>query len=274
MPRRLGQHFLTDRRLLARIADAMGLDADCLAVEIGAGRGALTELLAERAGLVMAVELDPALASLLREKFAASSRVRAVEADILELDLRGLVGEAGLPRARAAGNLPYYITSPILLRLFEHASLFEELMVMLQWEVARRLVAVPETRDYGLLSVTAQYYTRPELLFRIPPGAFHPPPKVDSALVRMVVAPRGGELGISDEAAFFRFVRAAFQHKRKTLANNLKGLYGSEKVAATLHSLGLSASVRAEQLSLAQFAALYRLLVSHSDKHGQTRTEH
>lgn len=258
MPKRLGQHFLADRRLLARIADSVALDAECLVIEIGAGRGALTELLAARAGLVIAVEVDPPLAALLRQKFGGSSRVRIVEADILALDLRRLVAETGFRRAKAAGNLPYYITSPILLRLFEDASLFEDLTVLVQREVAERLAAAPKNRDYGLLSVTAQYYTRPELLFRIPPGAFQPPPKVESALVRMAVAPRGGELGIRDEAAFFRLLRACFQQKRKTLLNNLKRFCAREQVAAALRSLGLGGSVRAEELSLEQLATLFK----------------
>jgi 16S rRNA (adenine1518-N6/adenine1519-N6)-dimethyltransferase len=260
MPRRLGQHFLADRRVLARIADSVALDTECLVIEIGAGRGALTELMAARAGLVIAVEVDPPLAALLRQKFGGSSRVRVVEADILHLDLRRLAAETGFRRAKAAGNLPYYITSPILLRLFEYAGLFEDLTVMVQREVAERLAAAPHSRDYGLLSVTAQYYTRPELLFRIPPGAFRPPPKVDSALVRMAVAPRGGELGIRDETAFFRFLRACFQQKRKTLVNNLKRFCAGERVTAPLRSLGLSGSVRAEELSLEQFAALFSVL--------------
>jgi 16S rRNA (adenine1518-N6/adenine1519-N6)-dimethyltransferase len=258
MPRRLGQHFLADRRLLARIADSVALDTECLVIEIGAGRGALTELLAARAGLVVAVEVDPPLAALLRQKFSGSSRVRVVEADVLQLDLRGLVAETGFRRAKAAGNLPYYITSPILLRLFEFSGLFEDLTVMVQREVAERLAAAPKNRDYGLLSVTAQYYTRPKLLFRIPPGAFQPPPKVESALVRMAVAPRGGELGIREEAAFFRFLRTCFQQKRKTLVNNLKRFCASERVTAALRSLGLGGSVRAEELSLEQLAALFK----------------
>ncbi|MCX6617714.1 MAG: 16S rRNA (adenine(1518)-N(6)/adenine(1519)-N(6))-dimethyltransferase RsmA [Acidobacteria bacterium] len=260
MPRRLGQHFLADRRVLARIADSVALDTECLVIEIGAGRGALTELMAARAGLVIAVEVDPPLAALLRQKFGGSSRVRVVEADILQLDLRRLAAETGFRRAKAAGNLPYYITSPILLRLFEFSGLFEDLTVMVQREVAERLAAAPQSRDYGLLSVTAQYYTCPELLFCIPPGAFRPPPRVDSALVRMAVAPRGGELGIRDEAAFFRFLRACFQQKRKTLVNNLKRLPAIRQVTAALESLGLSGFARAEELSLEQLASLFSVL--------------
>ncbi len=259
---RLGQHFLTDRRVLGRITDALRLDRTHLVVEIGAGRGALTGLLTERAGLVAAVEVDPRLAAFLREKFAGEPRARVVEADILELPLADLITESGYRRARAVGNLPYYITSPILMRLFECAGVLEEITVMVQKEVAERLTAAPGSRDYGLLSVTAQYYTRPQLLFRIPPGAFRPPPKVDSALVRMPVAPRRAELGIPDETRFFGFVRACFQQRRKTLGNNLKGRYSSEWIRRALETLGLNPAARAETLRVEQFAALHKSLDS------------
>ncbi len=260
MPRRLGQHFLADHRTLERIADAMRLEREHLVVEIGAGRGALTERLAARAGLVAAVELDPRLAAFLREKFAGEPRVRVVEADILKLALPRLIAELGYRRARAVGNLPYYITSPILMRLFECAGVLDQIVVMVQREVAERLTAAPGSRDYGLLSVVTQYYTRPELLFRIPPRAFRPPPKVESALVRMVVAPRGAELGLDDERRFFDFVRACFQQKRKTLRNNLKARYSADRIARALETLGLPPTARAESLALEQFAALHRLL--------------
>lgn len=259
---RLGQHFLVDRRVQRRIAEALRLTASHLVIEIGAGRGAMTALLAERAGRVIAVEIDPLLAAGLREKFSGQPRVQIVEGDILALPLAdpGRRGWAEGLKARVFGNLPYYITSPILLRLFEHTGQFEEIVVMVQKEVAERLVAAPGSRDYGLLSVTAQFYTRPELLFKAPPGAFRPPPQVDSAVVRMTVAPRAGELGIADEKKFFGLVRAAFRQKRKTLVNNLKGLYRVERLTKALEQAGIPAGARAEALSLEQFAALFRAL--------------
>lgn len=250
MPRRLGQHFLADHRALERIADALRLDRADVMLEIGAGRGALTDLLAERAGLVLAVELDPPLANALRERYAAEPRVRVIETDVLALDLRGLI-ESGPGRAKVAGNLPYYITSPILMRLFESAALFDAIVVLVQLEVAHRITAAPGSRDYGLLSVTAQYYTRPELLFRVPAGAFRPPPEVESAVVRMTVAPRGRDLGITDDKAFLRFVAACFRQKRKTLRNNLRGLLPPDRLA----EMG---SRRAEEMTLEQFAELFR----------------
>lgn len=260
MPRRLGQHFLADRGALRRVAGAMRLERHHLVVEIGAGRGALTELLAKHAGLVAAVELDRRLAAFLRQKFAAEPRVRVVEADILKLPLAPLLAELGYRRARAVGNLPYYITSPIVMRLFRSAELLDEIVVMVQREVAERLTASPGRREYGLLSVAAQYYTRPDLLFRIPPTAFRPPPKVESALVRMMVAPRGAELGLDNPERFFGFVRACFQQKRKTLSNNLKGLCPPQRTARALETLGLPPAARAESLSVEQFAALHKFL--------------
>jgi len=260
MPRRLGQHFLADQRVLRRIAAALRLTGSELVVEIGAGRGALTRLLAQRAALVVAIELDSRLAALLRQTFAAQPRVHVLQADILEVPLDSLVAGLGYRNTRAVGNLPYYITSPILLRLFAFARVLEEITVMVQREVAERLTAAPGSRDYGLLSVTAQYYTRPQLLFRIGPAAFRPPPKVDSALVRMPIAPRSSELAIADDKTFLRFVGACFRQKRKTLLNNLKGISGLEQVQAALEGVGLPPAVRAEQLSLEQFAALHHRL--------------
>ena len=260
MGRTLGQHFLADHRVRRRIVDALRLQQEQLVVEIGAGRGALTKLLAERAGRVAAIEVDPRLAALLRKQFAQQPRVRVVEADILKLPLPSLVSELGYTRAHAVGNLPYYITSPILMRLFGCADWLEQIVVMVQREVAERLTAGPGGRDYGMLSVTTQYHTHPELLFHIHPGAFRPPPKVESALVRMVVARRDTELGIDDRQGFFAFVRVCFQQKRKTLRNNLKGRYPAEQISSALETLGQGSGTRAEMLSLAQFAALYKLL--------------
>ena len=260
MAPRLGQHFLIDHHVRRRIVEALRLQPESLVVEIGAGRGVLTQLLAERAGRVAAIEVDPHLVAFLRKKFAAHPRIRVVEADILKLPLPSLVSELGYARAHAVGNLPYYITSPILMRLFACADWLEQIVVMVQREVAERLTAGPGGRDYGLLSVTTQYHTHPELLFHIRPGAFRPPPKVESALVRMIVARRDAELGIDDRQGFFAFVRVCFQQKRKTLRNNLKGRYPAEQIGSALETLGQGSGTRAETLSLAQFAILYKLL--------------
>ncbi len=248
MPRRLGQHFLADSRYQQRIAEALHLTSADTVLEIGAGRGAMTRWLAERAGRVIAVELDPLLVADLRRTFSDHPGVEIVAGDILTVSL-----PAG--RMRCFGNLPYYITAPILLRLFEHAEQFDEILVMVQREVGERIVAQPGSRDYAFLSVTAQFYTRPKLLFTIPPGAFQPPPKVESALVRMVVEPRGAA-----DPAFFRLLKAAFAQKRKTLFNNLKPVYGAEAARLALERTGIDGRSRAEQLPLERFQDLFRAL--------------
>lgn len=248
MPRRLGQHFLADTRYQQRITEALHLTASDTVLEIGAGRGAMTRWLAEQAGRVIAVELDPLLVTDLRRTFSDHPHVEILEGDILRVPLPP-------GRMRCFGNLPYYITAPILLKLFEHAAQFDEIVVMVQREVGERIVAQPGSRDYAFLSVTAQFYTRPKLLFTIPPGAFKPAPKVESALVRMVVEPRGAV-----DPAFFRMVKAAFAQKRKTLFNNLKPVYGEERARHALERTGIDGRSRAEQLPLDRFQELFLAL--------------
>lgn len=273
MPRPLGQHFLADGRVLRRITEALALSGREMVIEIGAGRGALTSLLAASAGLVAAVELDPLLAAHLRATFpaepteqesghakAGAGRVEVIETDILRLPLASLPARYGFERARVAGNLPYYITSPILTHLFAARHVLDSIVVMVQLEVAHRITARPGRRDYGLLSVSAQYFTRPELLFRIPPGAFRPAPKVDSALIRLTPCDRGSELGIADADAFLRFVGGCFRQKRKTLANNLKDRYAPGQILQGLSAIKAKPNARAEELAVEQLAALYRAL--------------
>ena len=233
---------------------------DDAVLEIGAGPGTMTELLAERAAKVWAVEVDGKLAAGLREKFADSPTVEVVEADILKVSIDALCSAAGRERVRVFGNLPYYITSPCLLHLFEHHSWITEIVVMVQQEVAERIVAAPGSTDYGLFSVTCQYYTEPRMLFSIPPQAFRPAPKVHSALVRMRVAPKKEELGIENEKAFWRLVQAAFAQKRKTLFNNWKARCDPERLRQTMAEQGIDPRARAETLALEQFAELYKAL--------------
>jgi len=258
----LGQVFLTDRRVIQRIMRSLGLQPDDAVLEIGAGPGTMTELLAEQAGKVWAVELDPKLAGVLREKFADSPRVEVVETDILDLPIDSLARAVGRERIRVFGNLPYYITSPCLLHLFDYHSCITEIVVMVQREVAERIVAAPGSAAYGLFSVTCQYYTEPRMLFSIPPEAFRPRPQVHSALVRMRVAWQKEKLGIEDEKAFWKLVRAAFAQKRKTLVNNWKARCDPERLRAVMTDLGIDWRARAETLSLAEFAALFKTLRS------------
>ena len=253
-PRRLGQHFLADSSWRARIVAELPRASEDVWVEIGAGHGEMTWELARKARRVVAVELDPRLIEPLRKFTAHLANVEVVAENILQLDLSRLAGH----RFKIYGNLPYYITSPILHRLFESAAQLDFIAVVVQLEVAARLVAKPGGRDYGYLSVLTQFYMQPELVLRIPPGAFRPSPKVTSALV--VMRPPGASAGlhIADDSRFLRFVHACFAQKRKTLANNLRSLLPSSLQARQLiESVGLAHNARAEQLSIARFADLF-----------------
>jgi 16S rRNA (adenine1518-N6/adenine1519-N6)-dimethyltransferase len=256
----LGQVFLTDRRIIGRIITALELQPGDAILEIGAGPGTMTELLSAQVAKLWAVELDGKLAAGLREKFAGAPNVEVIEADILKVSIDALCQASGRERTRVFGNLPYYITSPCLLHLFQSHSRISDIVVMVQREVAERIVAAPGAEDYGLLSVTSQFYTDPEILFSIPPQAFRPPPQVVSALVRMPVNNKRNELGIADEKTFWRLVQAAFAQKRKTLFNNWKPLCDPERLRQAMEGQGIDLRARAETLSLEQFAGLARSL--------------
>jgi 16S rRNA (adenine1518-N6/adenine1519-N6)-dimethyltransferase len=253
-PRPLGQHFLADAGWRARILDRITPAADQIWLEIGAGAGQMTRELAPRVAHLIAIELDASLVEKLR---AATSglNIEIVSGDVLALDLVRLAG----PRFRVYGSLPYYITSPILRRLFSVADHIDEIDVVIQLEVAERLAARPGSRDYGWLSVLAQFHTRPEILLRIPPEAFRPPPKVDSALVRLTPPGEKSNLRIAadEEDRFLEFAELCFAHKRKTLINNLKARYGAETVRDSLAALALGPKARAEELSLADLARVF-----------------
>jgi 16S rRNA (adenine1518-N6/adenine1519-N6)-dimethyltransferase len=266
---KLGQNFLADRRAAEKIVDALGDISQTLVVEIGPGKGALTQLLAARAGRLIAIELDRMLATELRYRYSRDSHIEILEGDVLSIDFRTVLNRAIGPlsdlrplkpsRARVIGNLPYYITSDILLRLFEFHEQFEMIVIMVQREVAERVAAKPGSRDYGLLSATAQLYANVEKLFTLPPGAFAPAPKVHSSVLRLTIAPRFPELQVRP-GEFIRFLKTAFAMKRKTLVNNLKKSCAEEAVRAALKSSGIRADARAEALSLEQMAAIFRAL--------------
>jgi 16S rRNA (adenine1518-N6/adenine1519-N6)-dimethyltransferase len=257
---KLGQNFLVDAQAAQRIVAALGDLSERAVIEIGPGRGAITDLLAARARRVVAIELDPGLAAQLRARFAPD-RVTVVEQDVLEFDFAGAAEHAG-ERLRIAGNLPYYITSPILLKLAaSHASL-DRAVLMVQREVADRVTAAPESREYGLLSATVQMYGPVEFLFTLPPSAFSPPPKVHSAVFRWRFAPRFAELRV-DEAGFLRFLRQAFAQKRKTLANNLRAAgVAPAQIATAMVQAGIAHQARAEAVPLEALASLSRELRS------------
>jgi 16S rRNA (adenine1518-N6/adenine1519-N6)-dimethyltransferase len=243
--RRLGQHFLTRKSILDKIAAAACPDRESLVVEIGPGRGALTESLLDRAEKVTAIEVDPILVHYLQHKFRdpiAEGRLDLVPGDILRTDL------AAWGPCVIAGNLPYYITSPILERLFVVAGVWSRAVFLVQAEVAARIAAEPGSRDYGFLSVTTQLRADTERLFEVPREAFRPPPKVQSEVIKLV--PR--EPPVRDLALLVRFLSVCFRQKRKTLRNNLAVVYGKER-AQTL----VDARVRAEQLSIPELVGLY-----------------
>lgn len=271
---RLGQNFLRDPHAAARIVAALGDISQRTVVEIGPGRGILTERLAPAARRLVAIELDRVLAAQLRMQYARQPNVEIIEADVLDVNFPALLarypglllspphmGEVTPEPADLVGNLPYYITSDILLRLFACHPWFATLVIMVQREVADRLVAAPGSRDYGLLSATAQLHARVEKLFTLPPGAFSPPPRVYSSVLRLRLAPRWDELRVPREA-FLDFLKLSFGQKRKTLPNNLKSQYAEAAVAAALRAARVRPDVRAEALALEQAAAIFRELGS------------
>jgi 16S rRNA (adenine1518-N6/adenine1519-N6)-dimethyltransferase len=266
---KLGQHFLVDSAATVRIVEALGDISEATVLEIGPGRGALTSLLARRARRLIAIEIDRVLAAQLRMNFSQEPNVEIIEGDVLAIDFHTLFGpKPGSTRpginhqpvpVRVVGNLPYFITSDILLRLFEFRQYFETIVLMVQREVAERLAAAPGRSDYGLLSATAQLYARVEELFTLRPDAFSPPPKVDSTIVRLRMAPKLESLGVP-EVEFINFLKLAFGQKRKTLWNNLKAQYETKVLRAGFEKAGVKTAVRAEALSLEKSAALFRAL--------------
>ncbi len=255
---KLGQNFLHDAHAIERIVAALGNCAECTVVEIGPGKGALTRLLAQRVRHVIAIELDNNLAPALRAQFPAD-RVTVVHQDVLGFDFASASASAG-ERFAIVGNLPYYITSPILLKLAASAASLDRAVLMMQREVADRVVAAPGSRDYGVLSVSVQMYGPVEKLFTLPPGAFSPPPEVHSSVIRWRFAPRSTELNV-DEARFLTFIRQAFAQKRKTLANNLRAAgFNSAQIETALSRTGTPSQARAEELPLEALATLWRAL--------------
>lgn len=251
---KLGQNFLRDQSAIARIAAAMGNISEQAVIEIGPGEGAITRTLIERAGHVTAIELDHSLAVRLQAFFPAE-KLTVVEQDVLQFDFAAAAQAAGHKLA-VAGNLPYYITSPILSRLAENHAALDRAVLMVQREVADRVVAEPGSRDYGVLSVTVQMYGPVSRLFTLPPEAFSPPPEVHSTVFRWRFAPRFAELGVSEEG-FLRFAKIAFAQKRKTLANNLRAAeLEAGVIQEALSAAGIAPQSRAEALSLEELAAV------------------
>lgn len=260
---KLGQNFLRDENAVERIVASLGDLSSRTVVEIGPGRGAITHKLAHRAHRLIAIELDRALARALRAEYSGQENVELLEQDVLTVNFTQL---AKSERLLVVGNLPYYITSDILLHLFAHHEGIDQAVLMVQREVADRIAAEPGTRDFGLLSATTQMYGRVQRLFTLPPGAFSPPPEVHSTVFRISMSPRFEELQV-DEAGFLGFLKKCFAQKRKTLANNLRAAgIGSEEISRFFAQAELDIKIRAEALSLEEIARLYRLLQASSSK--------
>lgn len=264
---KLGQNFLVSPTAQTAIAEALGDIAHRTVVEIGPGRGAITSILAARARRLIAIELDRELAPRLRQTFAERPSVTILEQDILRTD-PGALRAPEEDKLLIVGNLPYYITSDILLHLFAAHEHIERAVVMIQSEVAERIAASPGTRDYGLLSATAQLYARVEKLFTLPPEAFSPPPQVHSTVLRLTMAPRFDELGLKPTpeqtdpvTAFVAFLRMGFAQKRKMLAKNLRiAGYDADAIASACEACGIAPQSRAEQVKLTAMACLFTAL--------------
>ena len=266
---KLGQNFLIDPGAAQNIVEALGDISNRTIIEIGPGRGVLTDVLARRARRIIGIELDRVLAAQLRMRYATRGNVEILESDFVTAEFPSMVGRRPGPlhdlrptqpdTVDVVGNLPYYITSDIVLRILELHPHIERAVIMVQREVADRIAAKPGTRDYGLLSATAQLFARVEKLFTLPPGAFSPPPQVHSSVVRLTMAPRLEELQVEEEP-FIAFLKLAFAQKRKTLANNLRGQYNADTMRAAFKTAGVRADVRAEAMSLEKTAAVFRAL--------------
>jgi len=255
---KLGQHFLTSDHYRLRVAQALPIRASDLVIEIGAGRGAMTGLVAERARQVVAVELDRSLAEQLKVQFEGNSRVEVLQEDILALNIGEVCRRHSVERAFVFGNLPYYITSPILHQLLLFETYISGMAFVVQREVALRIAARPGSRDYGYLSVFAQAYTHPRVALKIPPGAFTPAPAVFSALITFERA--AALVPVEGRREFLDFVKLGFTQKRKKLSNNLASTYSLANVRDALGRLGLSENARAEELAVSELVSLFEAL--------------
>lgn len=262
--KKFGQNFLIDTHVLEKIISAAGITKDDCVLEIGPGIGTMTQYLAENAGHVVAVEIDRNLIPILKETLADYNNVTVINEDILRVDIKALAEEynGGKP-IKVVANLPYYITTPIIMGLFESGAPIDNITVMVQKEVADRMQVGPGSKDYGALSLAVQYYAEPYIVANVPPNCFIPRPNVGSAVIRLTRHAKP-PVEVKDKDLMFRLIRASFNQRRKTLQNGLSNAqdlsFSKEEIAAAIESLGLSPSVRGETLTLAQFAALSDVL--------------
>ena len=261
--KKFGQNFLVDMSMLEKIVDSAEVTKDDIVLEIGPGIGTMTQALAERAGKVIAVEIDTALIPILKETLQDYDSVTVINEDILKLDIDALSKENGGKPFKVVANLPYYITTPIIMALLEGTAPIASITIMVQKEVAERMQVGPGTKDYGALSLAVQFYAKPELVCTVPPECFMPRPKVASAVIclKLYETP---PVEVRDASYMFKLIRASFNQRRKTLANGLTGEsslgLSRDMVTDALSQMGLPEMVRGETLTLAQFAQLSDLL--------------
>jgi len=262
--KKFGQNFLIDTHVLDKIIRAANITKDDMVIEIGPGIGTMTQYLAEAAGKVIAVEIDRNLIPILEETLAGYDNVRVINEDVLKVDLNKLADdENGGRPVKVVANLPYYITTPIIMGLFENGVPLESITVMVQKEVADRMQTGPGNKDYGALSLAVQYYAEPYIVANVPPNCFMPRPKVGSAVIRLT-RHENPPVEVKDEKLMFEIIRASFNQRRKTLANGLNNSpnlnFSKEKITEVIEQLGKGASVRGEALTLEEFAKLANLL--------------
>lgn len=258
--KKFGQNFLIDTHVLERIISEAGVTKDDFIVEIGPGIGTMTQYLCEAAGAVAAVEIDKNLIPILHDTLSEYDNVEIINQDILKVDIVALAEEKndGKP-IKVVANLPYYITTPIIMGLFESHVPIESITVMVQKEVADRMQCGPGTKDYGALSLAVQYYAKPEIVANVPPNCFMPRPSVGSAVIRLTRHEKP-PVEVADEKLMFRLIRASFNQRRKTLVNGLKNAsdlsFSKEQIEAAIEAIGQPLTIRGEALTLEQFAAL------------------
>ncbi len=262
--KKFGQNFLIDTRVLDKIIDSAEITKDDCVLEIGPGIGTMTQYLAERAGAVVAVEIDKALIPILEDTLSAYDNVTVINDDILKVDVNKIVEEKNQGRPiKVVANLPYYITTPIIMGLFESHVPLQSITIMVQKEVADRMQVGPGTKDYGALSLAVQYYAKPEIVANVPPNCFIPRPNVGSAVIRLTRYEKP-PVFVEDEKKMFAIIRASFNQRRKTLVNGLTNAadlhISKEQITQVLETLGWSATIRGEALTLEQFAQLSNIL--------------
>lgn len=260
--KKFGQNFLIDTHVLDKIIDAAGITKEDFVLEIGPGIGTMTQYLCENAREVAAVEIDKNLIPILEDTLSAYDNVNVINQDILKVDIEALVREKNNGRPiKVVANLPYYITTPIIMGLFESHVPIDSITIMVQKEVADRMQVGPGTKDYGALSLAVQYYAEPEIVANVPPNCFMPRPKVGSAVIRLT---RHAKPPVEDEKFMFRIIRASFNQRRKTLVNGLNNApniqVSKENILKSLEELGVGANIRGETLTLEQFAKLSNIM--------------